>query len=866
MRVSNLKGEKLSNVYLYKNGEIKLIKELENVFIKNISTCSNSINILLKNEEDINKGNKNESQNILIQINKEINDKCTNLKNGQSYINISYSTIFINNYVDSDLVLYSIHGQDPNKIKYEFEKEKAKEVNTKISINDLRKGLIKSEKNNVWTYPIDNLANTKNVNENENEDINGKSSQTKNGNDNMHTKYVPTNCEKVYFCYSGFYAIDDKNNVCRWDIDISNNTNIIKYNYLSKFLSYIKFTEKIIDISCGHSHVLFLSENKNCYAYGNNNSYQISNEKNPNFDTPKLIKINKIKYIAAGHSHNLICTYKNEIYGWGNNIHKQICSGENFIKSPKLILNQSIWNSINKQTKRARKKMKENSKFNEKIYEHNLFGQDVIIPKKYSTQYKQINNMHYKLKKVKSENKFKVKKLCCGFSFSCILMKNKNCYVLGITDFANNQNKEEMKIHTFKKINKKKIDNIFCNFFDIILVDHLKISKIFPPIINPKLNNKIYLLFNFKIKRRHSLQIKLANQCLYNCKKSCNEIDKECDDSDEKMGVDFCFNYDSDHCEYCEIEQSSEYEQVGEKIKLSLQKSSKYVCTQASQYYSFPKVDTKNRNEKLLINLICSNIILNYNKTVYVSEYEGRIKNIFPNNFALMKNLKIKIKINKVPIHLNSDYIYVLYEYVNENNQNKIYKIIKGVMNKKRTYIYSKLPLLLQTDVTCKKDNLQLSINKNSDTYESDAYSEGCSYENGNPNYRQAFTKCNVYYSFGFHFYKRPFSMLFIKPEIVNISPNNINLHENNVIHIDMAYFSKSFKFIYVILYNPNFNFILTKAYYDLHTNKYSFTTPLISATAFKQVQHDFINFHVFASYNNVEYSENEIKLTITNL
>ncbi|SCM08737.1 conserved Plasmodium protein, unknown function [Plasmodium chabaudi adami] len=851
MRVTNLRGEKLSNVYLYKNGEIKLVRELENVFIKNISTCSNSINILLKKEDNINKGNKNKSHNTFIQINKEINDQCTNLKNGQSYINISYSDIFINNYVDSDLVLYSIHEQDRNEIKYEVDKEKDKEVNTKISINDLRERLIKSGKNNVWTYSIDNIASTKHEKENENKNRN--SILTNNYNNSVHTKHVPTNCKKVYFCCSEFYAIDSKNNVCRWDVDISNNTNIIKYNYLSKFLSYIKFTEKIIDISCGHSHALFLSENKNCYAYGNNNTYQISDEKNANFDTPQLIKIDKIKYIAAGHSHNLICTYKNEIYGWGNNIHNQICLGENFIKSPKLILNQSIWNRMNKQAKRGRRKM------GEKMGETNTAGQNGIIPKKYSTQYKQINNMHYKLKKMKNENKFEVKKLCCGFSFSCILMKNKNCYVLGITDFVNNQNGKEIKINTFKKINKKKkIDNIFCNFFDIILVDHLKISKIFPPIINPNLNNKVHILFNFKIKRRHNLQIKIANQCLYNCKKSCNEVDKGCDESDEKTDIDFFLNYDSDHsehCQRCEIEQSSEYEQAGEKIKLSLQKSSKYIYSQASQWCPFPKVDTKNETKKLLINLTCSNRILNYNKTVYVSEYEGRIKNIFPNNFALMKNLKIKIKINKVPIHINSDYIYVLYEYVNENNQNKIYKIIKGVMNKKRTYIYSKLPILLQTDIACKEDNLQLSTNANSDTDESE-----------NPNYKQAFTKCNVYYSFGFHFYKYPFSMLFIKPEIVNISPNNINLHENNIIHIDMAHFSKSFKFIYIILYNPNFNFILTKAYYNPHTNNYSFTTPLISATAFNQAQHDFINFHVFASYNNAEYSENEIKLTITNL
>ncbi|SCN25027.1 conserved Plasmodium protein, unknown function [Plasmodium berghei] len=846
MKKNNLKGEKLSNVYLYKNGEIKLIKELENVFIKNICTCSNSINILLKDEDNINKTNKNKYNNTLIQINKETNEKYTNLKNGQSYINISYSNTFINNYVNSDLILYSIHEPHQQKFKYEFENDKTIEINTKtntqISINDLRKTLIKTGKNNVWIYCLKKKqVNTKDEKENLELD------HDNNYKNNVYTKYIPTNCNKVYFCCSEFYAIDDKNNICKWNIDISNNTNIIKYNYLSKFLSYIKFPEKIIDISCGYNHALFLSENKNCYAFGSNNIYQVSDKKTKYFDIPQLIKINKIKYIASGHSHNLICTYKNEIYGWGNNIHKQIYFEEDFIKTPKLILNQTIWNNINKQAKREKKKLKE---------------------------IKKVENGK-PMKEIKNGNKFEVKKLCCGFSFSCILMKNKNCYVIGVTDFMNNKNGKETKIQTFKKINKKKkIDNIFCNFFDIILVDHLKITKVFPPIINPKLDKKINLFFNFKIKCRHNLQIQLANQCLYNCKNSkqksnenIDEIEKEKNETNEKIKIDFYFNYDSENYE---TDQSNDYEQIGEKIKSSLQKYPKYVCNRNNQHCSPLKIDTKNRNKKLLINLICSNVILNYNKTIYVSEYEGKIKNIVPNNFSLMKNLKIKIKINKVPIHINSDYIYVLYEYVNENNQNKIYKIIKGVMNKKRTQIYSKLPILLQSDINCKQNNMHLPTNKNNgayenDTCENDTFSETC-YEKDNPNHTHTFTKCNVYYSFGFNFYKNPFSMLFIKPEILNISPNTINLHENNIIHIDMAYISKSFKFIYVILYNTNFNFILTKAYYDSYTNNYRFTTPLISTTLFKQSHHDFINFHVFASYNNAEYSENEIKLTIVNV
>ncbi|EAA21380.1 CCAAT-box DNA binding protein subunit B [Plasmodium yoelii yoelii] len=843
MEINNLKGEKLSNVYLYKNGEIKLIKELENVFIKNICTCSNSINILLKDEDNINKYN-----NTLIQINNE----CTNLKNGKSYINISYtnthtnthsndysndySTAFINNYVDSDLILYSIHEPNQKKIKVKTK------TNTQISINDLKKKLIKTEKNNVWVYCLKkNQLDTKQDKGENEESENGEKNGEKNEESDVCTKYIPTNCREVYFCCSKFYAINDKNNICQWDIDISNNTNMIRYNYLSKFISYIKFTEKIIDISCGYNHALFLSQNKNCYAIGNNNIYQVSNQKTKYFDTPQLIKINKIKYIAAGHSHNLICTYKNEIYGWGNNMHKQIYLDQNFVKSPKLILNQAIWNSISSRTKKEKTKLREIKKV-ENCENCQSGESDKNCQSGESDKNCQSgeSGQNEPVKEVKKGDKFEVKKLCCGFSFSCILMKNKNCYVMGVTDFMNNQNGKETKIETFKKINKKKkVDNIFCNFFDIILVEHLKITKVFPPIINPKLDTKIHLFFNFKIKSRHNLRLQLANQSLYNCKngkknhkKSSNEQSDE--QSDEKINIDFHFNYETD--------QNNDWEKIKPSPKSpksqKSQKSQKYDCNRNSQDYSSVKIDKKDRNKKLLIYLIWSNIILNYNKTIYVSEYEGKIKNIFPNNFALMKNLKIKIKINKVPIHINSDCIYVLYEYVDENNKNKIYKIIKGVMNKKRTEIYSKLPILLQNDINFKQNNIYLPTNQNNDTSEkNDTFLKMCSYEKDNHNYIHTFTKCNVYYSFGFNFYKNSFSMLFIKPEILNISPNTVNLHENNIIHINMAYLSKSFKFIYVILYNTNLNFIITKAYYHPYTNNYRFTIPLISTTSFKQLQ-----------------------------
>ncbi|SBT35831.1 conserved Plasmodium protein, unknown function [Plasmodium ovale wallikeri] len=930
MAVQYREGENLSNVYLYKNGELELIRELENVFIKRVCTCSNSINVLLNSKNG-------KSCNMLIRLDVPRNGEGTR---GGSFLNISHSDMFDFNYITSDLNLYSfhsscgtkemckaVHGEKSRTAKWENcpngnQNERhfltgngIKNERTVLLTKSLKDELVKGENENRWNYKTD--KEERYINQ-----IDKKQEK------NVCTKWLHTNSDKIFFCSYEFYAIDKKKEIFKWNIDIQNNEKIILH-YKSKFVNYINFSVKvnIIHVSCGHNHALFLSEDKNCYAFGCNDNYQVCEEKKNFYNTPKLVIINKketkkIKLIAAGYSHNIICTYENEVYGWGNNMHGQIFRQENFVKSPTLILNQNLWTNLNKKKLKLKKKKKwkRNSHWTWTSFQdpiafpifgkvlngmnkdgdnfvrcncswgsisqancpHTMCIQRKVFPDMPNelqngrdlTELKRIHEAQYELKKWKRKNKFELEKICCGFSFSCILLKNKNCYTIGKTNLHKKGN-----IKMPKKINKKKkIDDIFCNFFHIIVVDHLKISNIYPTIVQPHLDKTILLFFNFKIKKEMKFHPKLAYHYLTKRKKiknknknknnptldlqdgevhqnmelleyghisssSFNQMEEDGKGEKEKgkgmqnmvnnlyTDVFFHFNNDGDE---------TQTEHLGRSNFFNV--SSAHSDEQGNEYSMTCKINNHIMNKKLLLTLCNSNIFINYNQSIIFSQYEGKIKSIIPNNFALIENIKIKIKINKVPFHVRSDYIYVLYHFT-DDEKNELLKFGKGILSKKRTSIFTKMSFVwndlggnTHTRICDHKSAANSSVISDlmfGDTSYHAPHSDNDKWTDITPQ----FTKCSMYFSFGQKFYPSSSTIVIIKPDILNITPNYVNLHDNSVININMLHLSRDFDFIHVLLYNPHLQFIHIKAYYNSEERNFSFSMPLIPITIFKKAK-----------------------------
>ncbi|SOV16079.1 conserved Plasmodium protein, unknown function [Plasmodium sp. gorilla clade G2] len=886
MHINELNNAPLSNIYLYKNNKAKLIPYLENVFIKNIFCCNCSINILLHSGQD------EYNMNRLIK-----------LKNNKSYINISCCDNKCGYYLSKDLLLYEFYGD--RNIKNNNICKDVKN-NNYFNIYNIKPILKKDKENkNVWYYDI------LKINDSDNENMKKKEFKYKNIN-------------KYFYGNNIFFAINNINDIYMWkEKKEYNEKNIEKkkkfiynptdssksqyyqYNYIdnnnfyiSGFVKYLYFPDKIsIEfISCGNNHTLFLSKDKNCYGIGCNKFYQINyhkdrNKTKPFFDQPVIIYItNKkkkkkdIKYIAAGYSHNLICTYKNEIYSWGNNIYHQIFRNrQSVVKKPTLILNKrKIINIIKNKNNIIKNKNNIIKNKNNKIKNKNniIKNKNNIIKNKNN----KIKNKNNKIKNIyNNNNPFEVLKICCGFSFSCILLKNKKCFLIGKTYsnkklikkkiiinnnksyhhnnnnyYYTNQMCEKKKSVSLIQICKnKKIDDIYCTFYDIVLVENLKLSNLFPTIIHPqKKNKKVYLFFNFKIKKSISYKIRLNNYCMkviknekdkIQIKKKCKQIqtnilpthkndDNDNNDSDNHNKNNYYYNNNMQilfHFNYPPFNDKSNPLSLQQMFDVDSKKFKKIKTK-----HIFPYIINNNMiNQKLYLTLYNNNntYIHFYNKYLMLSSYKGIIKNIIPNNCALKKKIKIKLIINKVPIYINKKFISILFYFKGHGQKDNI-QVNKGKMNKNKKSIYTNIILPTYNH----NDNIFLN------------------------NTHHHFNICEIYFSLGYHFYKSSFPIIIIKPDILNISPSYVSINNNNSIYINMLHLSSNFHTIHVILYNTHLSCIYRKAYYDERTENYFFSLPLIPLTLFQKIKSEFIKFQVFASYNNVEYSQNDILLTVT--
>ena len=80
-------------------------------------------------------------------------------------------------------------------------------------------------------------------------------------------------------------------------------------------------------ISCGYTHVLIITNDKNLWSVGNNGFGQLCLENQISHSKPQQTQFSNISKISTGRHHSLFQNNKGEIYGCGHNAHGQIGLG-----------------------------------------------------------------------------------------------------------------------------------------------------------------------------------------------------------------------------------------------------------------------------------------------------------------------------------------------------------------------------------------------------------------------------------------------------------------------------------------------------------------------------------------------------------
>ncbi|KMZ92988.1 hypothetical protein PVMG_04700 [Plasmodium vivax Mauritania I] len=887
--MTNPKGEAftISNVYLHRDGQLELIKELENVIIRGVFTCGHSINIFLK-------GKEGSTSNAIIQLDSSPLSRASS--SGKSFLNISYSDINDCEFLTSDFVLYALRKggtppEGPPQHGDHFCHNNRR--GSVLQRREIKSTMVHRGRVATWYCPLQGerspaggqtaMAPLKGKAQN------GQNAQTLQTSQN-YAKWLPANTKAIFLGELQFYGVDEENKLFTWHTDLHSKDKMI-YNYQTKFVKYVAPLDKIkiASVSCGQSHALFLAQNKNCYAMGSNDCYQVGAKKEEK--KKKIVFYSSPQLITLDEDANK----KNEVYGWGNNLHGQLFLEDPFVKGPTLIFNPKKWHNFmvkKKKLKRVNKTVTNGYK-REIPFAHHLSNQSGSSnpvwsskgdepsqtgPKKHPPQeYPQTdkftkcielinrdNQGYKKATKWRDKNKFKVAKLCCGFSFSCLLLKNQNCYVVGKTNPSLASQTE--KIHTLLRINKKKkIDDIFCNFFNIILVENLKIEKISPQIIHPSSDRAIFLHLNFPLKDSLNCREDPARLHLY----------LSYDNGSDEEGVG-----GQDRSEDKDGMTLSESTPSGSTHPFAIPAHTLWGKRKKKKYWTSCQFYKSQMERKLFLSLHNEHFYLQHNQcSVVLSTYSGQVLRLSPDNCSLMRNIKLKIKIEKAPIQVESDNVYVLFHFTDEH-KNEVFKFSKGRLRRGGNYIYTKVPSILEGDIpdggggaaTGKHDGAEVnsatSDGGNSNTRGESAILNSCmdAPPGEDAIITHRFTKCNVHYSLGHSFYASSLPLTIIKPDILNITPNFVHIHDNRPIRMNMLHLSSSFEHIFVTLSNPLLPIIRTKAYYDCEEGNFFFAVPPIPTGVFQRAQLGFLTLHVFVSYNNVEYSQNEVILTISNV
>jgi alpha-tubulin suppressor-like RCC1 family protein len=105
------------------------------------------------------------------------------------------------------------------------------------------------------------------------------------------------------------------------------------------------FSEPVVDIACGMTHVLVLTRKGEVYGWGDNLRAQIHGEDAANILTPMLIPLpGDIKRVFAGSQQSTALTRKGELLVWGRNEYGALGSGSDIKKviTPRILFPSGI--------------------------------------------------------------------------------------------------------------------------------------------------------------------------------------------------------------------------------------------------------------------------------------------------------------------------------------------------------------------------------------------------------------------------------------------------------------------------------------------------------------------------------------------
>ena len=134
------------------------------------------------------------------------------------------------------------------------------------------------------------------------------------------------------------FVIDDQGNVYGWGLNDRFQLGSEDMNEKPKLLKSIPSNNKVVSISCGFNHTLFLLSNGSVWSSGSNSFGQLGYETETNNKQCVMTRINTIsgipfRQVVAGYFHSLVLTYSGVVFAWGKNSHGQLGTGDQFNKT-----------------------------------------------------------------------------------------------------------------------------------------------------------------------------------------------------------------------------------------------------------------------------------------------------------------------------------------------------------------------------------------------------------------------------------------------------------------------------------------------------------------------------------------------------
>ena len=133
------------------------------------------------------------------------------------------------------------------------------------------------------------------------------------------------------------FVINNQGNVYGWGLNDRFQLGSEEMNEKPKLLKSIPLNNKVVSISCGFNHSLFLLSDGSVWSSGSNSFGQLGYETDSISKQSVMARINSIngipfRQVVAGYFHSLVLTYSGVVFAWGKNSHGQLGTGDRINK------------------------------------------------------------------------------------------------------------------------------------------------------------------------------------------------------------------------------------------------------------------------------------------------------------------------------------------------------------------------------------------------------------------------------------------------------------------------------------------------------------------------------------------------------